>query len=323
MDPLQPWLDAKEVRRLAEGLLAPPPEVEEAAVDAAYGEVFEGFAGDDDTPTLAKQSEAAVVDSPDKQEVQSAPQPLYKTEDKTEAKTEDKAEDKAVDEGSIDDALPQQADTPNIEVTSPSEVAEESTQTVEPIAAQVDSPFHISANQNHSAADVIAAKFDSQEDKTTEATASKISVSGSDNIDVASPSSVDSDEPIRKLDARGPFLSRIRQFSQVVREDLGAKAMFLIDVNGQILLDEVENAKLIQVARTLANASQRANRQSAGAAAVGNLHVKIGANSTLEVIPVDSRYGLLILGVIFPGPIGAVRVMQVADELHRTIESRR
>ena len=323
MDPLQPWLDAKEVRRLAEGLLAPPPEVEEAAVDAAYGEVFEGFAGDDDTPTLAKPSEAAVVDSPDKQEVQSAPQPLYKTEDKTEAKTEDKAEDKAVDEGSIDDALPQQADTPNIEVTSPSEVAEESTQTVEPIAAQVDSPFHISANQNHSAADVIAAKFDSQEDKTTEATASKISVSGSDNIDVASPSSVDSDEPIRKLDARGPFLSRIRQFSQVVREDLGAKAMFLIDVNGQILLDEVENAKLIQVARTLANASQRANRQSAGAAAVGNLHVKIGANSTLEVIPVDSRYGLLILGVIFPGPIGAVRVMQVADELHRTIESRR
>ena len=315
MDPLQPWLDAKEVRRLAEGLLAPPPEVEEAAVDAAYGEVFEGFAGGDDTPTLAKPSEATVVDSPDKHEVQSAPQPLHKAEDK--------AEDKAVDEGSIDDALPQQADTPNIEVTSPSEVAEESTQTVEPIAAQVDSPFHISANQNHSAADVIAAKFDSQEDKTTKATASKISVSGSDNIDVASPSSVDSDEPIRKLDARGPFLSRIRQFSQVVREDLGAKAMFLIDVNGQILLDEVENAKLIQVARTLANASQRANRQSAGAAAVGNLHVKIGANSTLEVIPVDSRYGLLILGVIFPGPIGAVRVMQVADELHRTIESRR
>ena len=323
MDPLQPWLDAKEVRRLAEGLLAPPPEVEEAAVDAAYGEVFEGFAGGDDTPTLAKPSEATVVDSPDKHEVQSAPQPLHKAEDKAENKAENKAEDKAVDEGSIDDALPQQADTPNIEVTSPSEVAEESTQTVEPIAAQVDSPFHISANQNHSAADVMAAKFDSQEDKTTKATASKISVSGSDNIDVASPSSVDSDEPIRKLDARGPFLSRIRQFSQVVREDLGAKAMFLIDVNGQILLDEVENAKLIQVARTLANASQRANRQSAGAAAVGNLHVKIGANSTLEVIPVDSRYGLLILGVIFPGPIGAVRVMQVADELHRTIESRR
>ena len=169
----------------------------------------------------------------------------------------------------------------------------------------------------------MAAKVESQDDKATKVTALEVPVSSSDTVKESSPSPVDDDEPIRKLDARGPFLSRIRQFSQVIREDLGAKAMFLIDVNGQILLDEVENAKLIQVARTLANASQRANRQSAGAAAVGNLHVKIGASSTLEVIPVDSRYGLLILGVIFPGPIGAVRVMQVADELHRTIESRR
>ena len=310
MDPLQPWLDAKEVRRLAEGLLAPPPEVEQAAVDAAYGEVFEGFAGGDDTPTLAKPSETVVVASSYKQEVQLRPAPH-------------KAEDKAADDGCADDALSQQVDTPNVEVTNPVEDTEEPAQTAEPIAAQVDSPFHISVNQNHSTADVMAAKVESQDDKATKATALEVPVSSSDTVKESSPSPVDNDEPIRKLDARGPFLSRIRQFSQVIREDLGAKAMFLIDVNGQILLDEVENAKLIQVARTLANASQRANRQSAGAAAVGNLHVKIGASSTLEVIPVDSRYGLLILGVIFPGPIGAVRVMQVADELHRTIESRR
>jgi hypothetical protein len=310
MDPLQPWLDAKEVRRLAEGLLAPPPEVEQAAVDAAYGEVFEGFAGGDDKPTVAKSGETVVVASSYKQEVPPAP---HKAE----------AEDKAEDDGSADDALSQQVDTPNVEVTNPVEDTEEPAQTTEPIATQVDSPFHISVNQNHSTADVMAAKVESQDDKATKATALEVPVSSSDTVKESSPSPVDNDEPIRKLDARGPFLSRIRQFSQVIREDLGAKAMFLIDVNGQILLDEVENAKLIQVARTLANASQRANRQSAGAAAVGNLHVKIGASSTLEVIPVDSRYGLLILGVIFPGPIGAVRVMQVADELHRTIESRR
>ncbi len=88
MDPLQPWLDAKEVRRLAEGLLAPPPEVEEAAVDAAYGEVFEGFAGGGDTPTLAKSGETVVVDSSDKQEVQPAPQPPNEPEDKAEDKAE-------------------------------------------------------------------------------------------------------------------------------------------------------------------------------------------------------------------------------------------
>ena len=310
MDPLQPWLDAKEVRRLAEGLLAPPPEVEQAAVDAAYGEVFEGFAGGDDKPTLAKPGETVVVASSYKQEVPPAP---HKAE----------AEDKAEDDGSADDALSQQVDTASVATASPAQDTEEPAQTTEPIATQVDSPFRISVNQNHSMADVMAAKVESQDDKATKATASVVPVSSSDTVKESSPSPVDNDEPIRKLDARGPFLSRIRQFSQVIREDLGAKAMFLIDVNGQILLDEVENAKLIQVARTLANASQRANRQSAGAAAVGNLHVKIGASSTLEVIPVDSRYGLLILGVIFPGPIGAVRVMQVADELYRTIEPRR
>ena len=104
--------------------------------------------------------------------------------------------------------------------------------------------------------------------------------------------------------ARGPFLSRLQQFSEILRRELDAQAMFLIDNEGQVLLDEVENAKLIQVARTLANASYRASRQTAGVASVGNLHVKIGARSTLEVVPVDSRYGLLILGVIFPAPLG-------------------
>jgi hypothetical protein len=306
MDPLQPWLDAKEVRRLAEGLLAPPPEVEEAAVDAAYGQNFEGFAGEDDVPALSKAGQAVAVDLSNKQEVPPAPQPPH--------------EDKAEDNGSTDNALSQQADTASVATASPAQDAEKSSPTAEPIAAKVDSPFHISTNQNHSAADVIAVKVNGQEDK---AAVSEVSAASSDIVKEPSTSPAAGDEPIRKLDAQGPFLSRIRQFSQVIREDLGAKAMFLIDVNGQILLDEVENAKLIQVARTLANASQRANRQSAGAAAVGNLHVKIGASSTLEVIPVDSRYGLLILGVIFPGPIGAVRVMQVADELYRTIEPRR
>ena len=310
MDPLQPWLDAKEVRRLAEGLLAPPPEVEEAAVDAAYGEVFEGFAGGDDTPTLAKPSETVVVASSYKQEVPPAP--------------EDKAEDKAADDGSADDALSQQADTSSMS-SSPvlsrilrSRRKLQSRQLLKLILRFTYQLIKITARQTSWQPRLKARKI-----RPLRLQPSEVPVSSSDTVKESSPSPVDNDEPIRKLDARGPFLSRIRQFSQVIREDLGAKAMFLIDVNGQILLDEVENAKLIQVARTLANASQRANRQSAGAAAVGNLHVKIGANSTLEVIPVDSRYGLLILGVIFPGPIGAVRVMQVADELHRTIESRR
>ena len=44
MDPVQSWLDAKEVRRMAESLMAPPPEVDPTVLDAGYGDNFEGFA---------------------------------------------------------------------------------------------------------------------------------------------------------------------------------------------------------------------------------------------------------------------------------------
>lgn len=315
MDPLQPWLDAKEVRRLAEGLLAPPPDVEETAVDAAYGEVFEGFADQGNTKApspggkvIEKASPAADKPGGDMQGSESVPEPSYPAQ----APQNDSEEQK--DKGGVNDVLAaakKEQESEDAANRSKTDVAD---------AAKIDSPFQISVNQEHKDTDVIAAKRHSLEEEgdiESEASASSAKSSHDASLPEAESGKKDS-----KLEARGPFLSRIRQFSEVIRKDLGARAMFLIDVNGQILLDEVENAKLIQVARTLANASQRANRQSPGAAAVGNLHVKIGASSTLEVIPVDSRYGLLILGVIFPGPIGAVRVMQVADELFRTIEPR-
>ena len=119
---------------------------------------------------------------------------------------------------------------------------------------------------------------------------------------------------------RGPFLTRLNVFSDQLRDQLGTKAMFLIDNEGQILIDEVGNTKLIQVARTLANASNTASRQTEGAADVGYLHVKIGASATLEVIPCRSRYGLLILGVVCPAPLGAERVRQVAEHLAKIVE---
>ncbi|MDG1358558.1 MAG: hypothetical protein P8P36_10225 [Akkermansiaceae bacterium] len=304
MDPLQPWLDAKEVRRLAEGLLAAPPEVEEAAVDAAYGEVFEGFAGEGDAPDLSKlelntKRQAATSEATKKSEA-----PIS-------------ANSNAPEQGSSGSITDQPSSKVNEVVATVAKAQEEPPSKKASPNSAGDSPFKVSVSQEHRATDVIAVKA-----RLREGAAEVYELPSADPETTTKTLLVtaERDEPIRKLQAKGPFLSRIRQFSQVIREDLGAKAMFLIDVNGQILLDEVENAKLIQVARTLANASQRANRQSAGAAAVGNLHVKIGASSTLEVIPVDSRYGLLILGVVFPGPIGAVRVMQVADELHRTIE---
>lgn len=60
MDTVQSWLDAKEVRRLAEELMEPSREKEYAASEAGYGEKFEGYA-DSENPTgdVAVPDEAA------------------------------------------------------------------------------------------------------------------------------------------------------------------------------------------------------------------------------------------------------------------------
>jgi len=250
MDPVQSWLDADEVRRMAESLMAPPPQVDPLVLDAGYGEGFEGFASGGTAPIPAAPpiAQAPVSPTPPKK-------PDVDTRRVVIGNT--LADARRVAEGS---GMLQAAASPPPPV---------SPVPVPPAAEETPSPVF---NQ-------------------------------------PAPHTV-----------RAPFLARLQHFSATLRRELAAQAMFLIDNEGQILLDEVENPKLIQVARTLANASYTASRQTAGSAAVGNLHVKIGASITLEVVPLRSRYGLLILGVIFPAPLGAERVQQVAELLYNTVE---
>ncbi|MBC8127994.1 MAG: hypothetical protein H8M99_12705, partial [Gloeobacteraceae cyanobacterium ES-bin-144] len=44
MDPIYPWLDPIEVRRLAERLMKPDHEPSMAVTDAGFGEGFVGYA---------------------------------------------------------------------------------------------------------------------------------------------------------------------------------------------------------------------------------------------------------------------------------------
>lgn len=283
MDPVQSWLDAKEVRRMAESLMAPAPEVDQAAVEAGYGDEFEGFAKAAEAENKVGRSAPVGVSpvvSP------SVPEPPVETAvqaggGRREGTSHALADARRVAEGS---GMLQ------------SEKRLESTGGVSDL---YDSPFQVSPDQSESEPVPLARQ-----------------VSPAAGASVPTPKGTGVDQG----SARGPFLARLQQFSSNLRQELDASAMFLIDNEGQVLLDEVDNVKLIQVARTLAHASFAASRQTAGAAAVGNLHVKIGASATLEVVPVQSRYGLLILGAIFPAPLGADRVRQVAELLSRAIE---
>jgi hypothetical protein len=49
----------------------------------------------------------------------------------------------------------------------------------------------------------------------------------------------------------------------------------------------------------------------------GNVHVKIGAGATLEVIPVETAYGCLVLGVVVPESLTPASVNAVMEALAR------
>ncbi|MEO5716164.1 MAG: hypothetical protein ABIT37_21975 [Luteolibacter sp.] len=109
--------------------------------------------------------------------------------------------------------------------------------------------------------------------------------------------------------ARGPFLDRITRFRDWMRSQFSATGIFILDREGAVIFDESNHGRLHFLARSLALASRRQG------AAGGNVHVKIGAGATLEVIPVDTAYGCLVLGAVVPDSLPPASVAAVMDAL--------
>ncbi len=289
---------------MAESLMAPPPEVDPTVVDAGYGDDFEGFANttsevETQVPTPQEQPKQPVEESPlaQAQRVAEGSGMLRQT---------------AHQPGPV---MPEQTPAP----ASPPISSEPPSS-----AMPTDSPFQVSTHQDLTDDAPMAQQVSPPNPPEPAVEPVQVPVHQAP-VETPPPAAAPSFGRGVFSDAgsggsRGPFLDRLSRFSAAVRQHFGARAMFLIDNDGQVILDEVENPKLIQVARTLANASYTAHRQSAGSAAVGNLHVKIGANSTLEVVPIQSRYGLLVLGVIFAAPIGAERVIELTGWLENAVD---
>lgn len=109
--------------------------------------------------------------------------------------------------------------------------------------------------------------------------------------------------------ARGPFLDRIHRFRDWMRHNFSATGIFILDREGAVIFDESNHGRLHFLARSLALASRRPG------ASAGNVHVKIGAGATLEVIPVDTAYGCLVLGAVVPDSLPPPSVSAVMEAL--------
>ncbi|MEI7927845.1 MAG: hypothetical protein WCH40_04785 [Verrucomicrobiales bacterium] len=110
-------------------------------------------------------------------------------------------------------------------------------------------------------------------------------------------------------EVRGPFLDRIGRLRDWLHHHFQAVGVFLLDREGAVIFDESGHGKLHFLARSLAVASRRPGGMA------GNVHVKVGAAATLEVIPVDTPYGCLVLGAVVPAPLDLAAITTVMDAL--------
>ena len=135
-----------------------------------------------------------------------------------------------------------------------------------------------------------------------------------------SPRKEKAEEGLPKGGGGNSVIEGLAPFGGWLHDALGSRSYFLLERSGNVVVDEAKSEKLHHLARTLAQAAFTAKRQ-AGAAAVGNLHIKVEQGSVLEVIPVNTREGLFILGVLLARPLLPRQVETAARGLQQVIDS--
>lgn len=115
---------------------------------------------------------------------------------------------------------------------------------------------------------------------------------------------------------RGPLLERLARFRDALIRHTGAQGVFILDREGKPVMEDPAFGKLHFLARSLAQAYRPVSGQA------GNVHVKIGSNAVLEVVPVDTPFGCLVLGTVMPRPLTAAAVAEIAAALRQAAKPR-
>ncbi|RYD19067.1 MAG: hypothetical protein EOP88_20345 [Verrucomicrobiaceae bacterium] len=256
MDPIYPWLDPVEVRRLADRLMRPERQATVAPVDAGFDDGFVGFTGTQPFSTPAQQPPVT-------------PPPLPPR--------------------AFEEARVFQPAAPD---PQPSPVSEPAFQPApEPTFQATPEPAFQAAPEPAFQAAPEPVAPPAPEPEPAPAI-------------IHTPPSEES-----QVIARGPFLDRITRFRDWMRHNFSATGIFILDRDGAVIFDESSHGRLHFLARSLALASRKPG--SSG----GNVHVKIGAGATLEVIPVETTYGLLVLGAVVPDALPTQSVAAVTEAL--------
>lgn len=117
-------------------------------------------------------------------------------------------------------------------------------------------------------------------------------------------------------EGRGPLWERLSRFRDALIRHTGAQGVFILDREGKPVMEDPAFGKLHFLARSLAQAYRPVSGQA------GNVHVKIGSNAVLEVVPVETPFGCLVLGTVMPRPLTAAAVAEIAEALRQAATPR-
>jgi hypothetical protein len=117
------------------------------------------------------------------------------------------------------------------------------------------------------------------------------------------------------LSPANPQIDWSTRFCNWMRENFKTTDHFILNREGAVIFDESLHGRLHFLARSLALSLQRPS------ASAGHVHVKISAVTVLEIIPVATASGRLILGMIAQEPLSTSSVLTVIAALSQLAPS--
>jgi hypothetical protein len=324
-DAVNQWINAGELRQLAESLLVKAPSSPPTAADAAYGSSFIGYAEVEPIDSRAAtgmarasalrglseakgRADSAGIMSPQGQP--EFPQTVADYQNpQLHAQQVVQEEAEAVCDDPIQVTEPVQADPVTHQyapVESDFDQIAEPEQLKSDVCHSIESPFKIIKQ---------ATRTELPQGRVVQQVTEVHQVAEFQQPQVASIQAIASSHG----SGGQPLSKRMAAFGAWLKASVPAEAFFVCDRNGEIISDEIGNEKLVKVARTLAHASSSASRQVGDAGGLGSPHVKIGTDRILQVIPKRSRFGLVVLGVIVPHALPRDAVTTIAHSLSKTL----
>jgi hypothetical protein len=300
MDPVHPWVDPSEMRRMAEALLLPPVAQTSAPADAGFGGDFVGYTAEQLraalTAAVSLRAPSPVVTPP----ILVATPPLAPVHtpsmagmtrpDSLQAEQREQVSQPALVAPVI--VAPSPIMAPINEVVAP------------PFAPSVPEPV---SNFQHMAASqpaVLPSASPFHAVETPQIVPTPVLPPAQPAQQYVEP--VTTAAPVK---VRGPFLERMSRFRNGLHGQFAAKGMFILDKDGAVIFDEADHAKLHFMARSLAMAAKRTSDGP------GNVHVKVGSTTMLEVIPVDTVFGRMVLGILVEHSLSSEDVYRIIQAL--------